>query len=215
MSFFIEDTGGSTFTPVPAGMHLARCYRIIDLGTQQTNFDGNVDYKRKLKVVWEIHGEDDTGKPIVTDKNEPMIITKDYTMSWNDKATLRKDLQSWRGREFTDEEQRRFDIKTVLDKWCMVNVAHKPKKTGTGVYANVVAVTPVPNAIKNALPKGHNKCGLFMISEPDMEMFETFGKYLKETIQAAPEWKAVQGRAAPAAEAPKGGFDDMESDVPF
>ena len=213
MSFFIEDTG-STFTPVPAGMHLARCYRFIDLGTQQTNFEGKVDYKRKLKIVWEIHGEDDAGKPIVTDKGEPMIITKDYTMSWNDKATLRKDLQSWRGREFTDEEQKRFDIKSILDKWCMLNVAHKPKKNGTGSYANVVAVTPVPNAIKNALPKGHNKCGMFMISEPDMEMFDSFGKHLKDTIQGAPEWKAVQGRAA-AAEAPKGAFDDMADDIPF
>lgn len=217
MSFIVEDTGTS-FTPVPAGMHLARCYRIVDLGTQKTEFEGNVSFKRKLKIVWEIHGEDDEGKPIVTDKGEPMIITKDYTMSWGDKATLRKDLQSWRGKDFTEDEQKRFDLKNVLDKWCMVNVAHKPKKTGAGVYANVVAVTPVPNAIKNALPKGHNKCGLFMISEPDMEMFESFGKYLKETIQAAPEWKAVTGRtstASPEGEAPKGSFDDMESDIPF
>lgn len=212
MSFIVEDTGGS-FTPVPAGMHLARCYRIIDLGTQKTEYEGNIDYKRKLKIVWEVHGEDDAGKPIVTSKNEPMIITKDYTVSWGDKATLRKDLQSWRGKEFTEEEQRRFDLKSVLDKWCMLNVAHKPKKSGGGAYANVVAVTPVPNAIKGALPKGHNKCGLFMLSEPDMEMFETFGDYLKKTIQAAPEWKAVSSR--PAQAAPADGFDDMDDDMPF
>lgn len=214
MSFIVEDTGTS-FTPVPAGMHLARCYRIVDLGTQKTEFEGNVSFKRKLKIVWEIHGEDDEGKPIVTEKNEPMIITKDYTMSWGDKATLRKDLQSWRGKEFTEEEQKRFDLKNVLDKWCMVNVAHKPKKNGQGSYANVVAVTPVPNAIKNALPKGHNKCGLFMISEPDMEMFESFGKYLKETIQAAPEWKAVTGREAPKQSNPNDPLDGMEDDIPF
>lgn len=213
MSFIVEDTGGS-FTPVPAGMHLARCYRIIDLGTQKTEFEGNVDFKRKLKIVWEIHGEDDEGKPIVTSKNEPMIITKDYTMSWGDKATLRKDLQSWRGKPFTEEEQKRFDLKSVLDKWCMVNVAHKPKKTGSGVYANVVAVTPVPSAIKSAgLPQGHNPCAIFLISEPDMELFNTFGDYLKKTIQGAPEWKAVQGREAPPASS--GGFEDMDDDMPF
>ena len=59
-NFYVEDTG-STFTPVPTGMHLARCYRIIDLGTQKTEYEGNIDYKRKLKLVWEIHGEDDAG----------------------------------------------------------------------------------------------------------------------------------------------------------
>ena len=212
----IENTG-TDFKPVPAGMHLARCYRIIDLGTQKTDFEGNVNYVRKLKVVWEIHGEDDEGNPMVTDKGEPMIITKDYNMSWNEKATLRKDLQSWRGKPFSEEEQKRFDIKSVLDKWCMVNVAHKPRKTGGGVYANVVAVNPVPAAIKSAgLPKGHNKCALFQISEPDMDLFNSFGGYLKKTIEASPEWQAVMKRsgAQPASNSadPLDGFDD---DMPF
>ena len=209
----IENSGGS-FKPVPAGMHLARCYRIIDLGTQKQEYEGSVSYVRKLKIVWEIHGNDDEGNPIVTDKGEPMIVTKDYTMSWNEKATLRKDLQSWRGKPFTEEEQKRFDIKSVLDKWCMVNVAHKPRKKGDGVYANVVAVNPVPASIKNAgLPDGHNKAGLFQISEPDMELFESFGKYLKETIESSPEWQAYIKRSqnAPSND-PLG---DMDSDLPF
>ena len=132
-------------------------------------------------------------------------------MTWNDKGTLRKDLQAWRGKAFTEDEQKRFDIKSILDKWCMLNVSHKPKKNGSGVYANVVGITPVASLHKNNLPKGHNKCGIFMISEPDMEMFETFGKYLKETIERSPEWKAVQGRKAE----PAGAFDDMEDDRPF
>ena len=213
----IESTG-SNFKPVPAGMHLARCYRIIDLGTQKNEYEGKVSYSRKLKIVWEIHGNDDDGKPIVTDKNEPMIITKDYTMSWNEKATLRKDLQSWRGKPFTEEEQKRFDIKSVLDRWCMINVAHKPRKNGDGVYANVVAITPVPSAIKVVgMPPGHNKCAIFQISEPDMELFNSFGKFLKETIEASPEWKAVSGRAAqPAKQSnPEDPLDGMDSDIPF
>ena len=220
MSFIVEDTGGS-FTPVPAGMHLARCYRIIDLGTQKTEFEGNVDFKRKLKIVWEIHGEDDEGKPIVTSKNEPMIITKDYTMSWGDKATLRKDLQSWRGKPFTEDEQKRFDLKSVLDKWCMVNVAHKPKKNGQGVYANIVSVTPVPQALKAVIPDGFNKVGMFTMASPDMEMFETFSDYLKKTIMESPEWKSMmkadaeleaKGIKKPSAGS---GVDDMDDDIPF
>lgn len=213
MSFYVEDTG-TTFTPVPAGLHLARCYRVIDLGTQETNYEGKRDFKRQLKIVWEIHGNDDDGNPIVTGKGEPMIVTKDYNMTWNDKGTLRKDLQAWRGKAFTEDEQKRFDIKSILDKWCMLNVAHKPKKNGSGVYANVVGITPVVASLKASLPKGHNQCGIFMISDPDMEMFETFGKYLKETIQKSPEWKAVQGRQGGQAE-PAGAFDDMEDDRPF
>lgn len=215
MSFYVEDTG-TTFTPVPAGLHLARCYRVIDLGTQETNYEGKRDFKRQLKIVWEIHGNDDEGKPIVTGKGEPLIVTKDYNMTWNDKGTLRKDLQAWRGKAFTEEEQKRFDIKSILDKWCMVNIAHKAKKSGSGVYANVVGITPVVASLKNSLPKGHNKCDIFMLGEPDMEMFETFGKYLKETIQKAPEWKAIQARQGGQVRSePAGAFDDMEDDRPF
>jgi hypothetical protein len=207
---FVEDTG-PTFKPVPAGMHLARCYRIIDVGTQKSEFEGNVKFLHKIKLVWEVHGNDEDGNPIVTEKGEPMIVTKDYTLSWAEKATLRLDLQSWRGKPFSDEEQRRFDLKALLDKWCMVNVTHKAKKKGNGVYSNVTAVTPVPSALKASLPKGHNPCKVFQISEPDMELFDTFSDYLKKQIQESPEWKAVQGRPKDTGS----GFDDLPDDIPF
>ena len=36
----VTDTGGSAFTPCPAGSYLARCVQLIDLGTQASNFEG-------------------------------------------------------------------------------------------------------------------------------------------------------------------------------
>lgn len=92
----------------------------------------------------------------------------------------------------------------------MVNVQHKPKKKGNGVYANVTDITPVPTVIKSAIPKGHNKCEMFIISEPDMEMFDKFPDWLKKKIGESPEWKARQNPDKPSS-----GFDDMESDLPF
>ena len=211
MSLYAEDTG-TNFKPIPPGLHLARCYRIIDLGTQKSEYEGSIKFLRKVQFTWEAHGDDDEGNPIVTDKGEPMVISKDYTLSWGDKATLRIDLQSWRGKPFSEEETRRFDLKTVLDKWCMVNVQHKPKKKGNGVYANVTDITPVPTVIKSAIPKGHNKCEMFIISEPDMEMFDKFPDWLKKKIGESPEWKARQNMGEPS----KGsGFDDMGDDMPF
>lgn len=210
MSLVVENSGGSSFAPVPAGMHLARLYRIIDLGTQRSEYQGQVKFLHKVKFVWEVHGEDDDGKPLVTDKGEPMAITKDYTLSWGEKANLRSDLESWRGKPFTAEEQKRFDLKNVLDQWCMINVQHKPRPKG-GVFANVVQVTPVPKAVKQSgLPKGHNRANIFIISNPDMELFETFSDYLKEQIQSSPEWKSEH-----STKKPDSGFDDFPDDVPF
>jgi hypothetical protein len=214
MSLFAESTGGS-FKPVPAGVHLARCYRIIDLGTQKSEYEGKVNFLRKIKVVWEVHGTDEDGTPIVTDKGEPFIITKDYTLSWGEKANLRKDLEAWRGKPFSQDEQRRFDLKNVLDKFCMINVQHKPRRTGDGVYANVVSVTPVPAALKASMPKGFNPAQMFTLGEPDMDMFETFGDYLKEQIKQSPEWKALFA-SSPETKTSKGVDDDFDDqEIPF
>lgn len=41
MGFTTKSSGSScSFVPVPVGMHLARCYRIIDLGTQEKEWQG-------------------------------------------------------------------------------------------------------------------------------------------------------------------------------
>ena len=47
-----------------------------------------------------------------------------------------------------------------------------------------------------------------------MEMFDTFSDYLKQTIQASPEWQASQSRAQQGKPA-NDGFDDLDSDIPF
>jgi hypothetical protein len=72
-------------------------------------------------------------------------------------------------------------------------------------------------AIKKAgLPEGFNKLSMFVIDEPDMELFETFGDGLKEKIKATPEWRSKDGGQAPASKGSSGsGFDDMDDDIPF
>jgi hypothetical protein len=73
--------GGGGFTPVPPGMHLARCYRVIDLGTQSGTFQGVVTKKPKVMFQFEVHSEDDAGNSLVTDKGEPMSISKNFSLS--------------------------------------------------------------------------------------------------------------------------------------
>ena len=213
MGLIAKDSGGgSEFTPVPAGMHLARCYRVIDLGTQDSTYLGTVTKKPKVMFQFEVHGEDDAGNPIVTAKGEPMSISKNFTLSLVEKATLRKDLQTWRGREFTQQELNGFELKAVLGVWAMISVIKAMGNDGKD-YTNISAIMPVPLAIKKAgMPQGHNNLKGFSIDEPDMELFSTFSNGLKEKIQKSPEW---QRRGKSPAKAPSSGFDDIDSDIPF
>jgi len=214
MSFFVEDKGN--FESTPSGAHLARCYRIVDLGTQKTEYMGESKLQHKIMIGWEIHGTNEDGTPIRMRDGRPFAIFKNYTLSWSEKATLRIHLQSWRGKPFTQEEMRRFDLKNVLGAWCMLNVI-ETSKDGK-VYTNVATVSPVPSVIKQSgLPEPVNKNELFKIDEPDMAMFEGFSEHLKKKIQASPEWEKLNSKSKKVDDiAPKvASFDEDDSDIPF
>jgi len=199
-------TQASTFKPVPPGSHLARCYRIIDLGTQKTTFQGESRSIKKVMFQWEVHSEDDDG-PLKTDKGEPMSISKNYTLSLSDKAVLRADLEAWRGREFTREELRGFELKNVLGAWCLITVTKATGNDGKE-YTNITAVSPVPKAMKQNLPNPFNQVGIFYIDDPDMEMFGTLSERIRQKIMETPEWKS---RSTPQ---PSSNFDD-DASIPF
>lgn len=209
MTFYVESNQERTFKNVPAGSHLGRCYRIVDLGSQKSEYMGEIKIQRKIMVGWELFGEDDEGVSLLTDDGKPMAIFKNYTLSWAENATLRKDLQSWRNKPWTDSEAKRFDLKSILNQYCMLNVIHKDSNGKT--YANVATISPVPSMIKQAgLPKPVNANQIFTLAEPDMVLFETFGKGLKDKIMNSPEWTMYASRnpmKAPIA--------DMVDDLPF
>ena len=209
-----ESGGGGSFTPVPPGMHLARCYRIIDLGTQESKYQGTSKKLYKVMLQFEIHGEDDAGKPIVTEKGEPMSISKNFTLSLADKATLRVDLQTWRGREFNADELRGFELKNVLGAWAMLSIIKEMGGDGKE-YTNIKAILGVPPAIKKAgLPAGHNDLKLFSIDEPDMVLFDSFSSNLKLKIEKSPEWQGHFYQKEQIASA-QSGIDDLDDDIPF
>ena len=209
MSFIVENTGGD-FERCPPGMHLARCYRIIDLGTQKKEYKGQVKFLRQVMIGWEILGTDDSGQPLRMKDGRPFAIFRNYTLAWNDKANLRIHLQSWRGKPFSQEELRRFDLKNILGAFCMLNVIEREGQNGT-VHSNISGVTPVPGMIKQAgLPAPVNQNEMFTIANPDMAVFERFSDNLKTKITSSPEW---QKRSAPQKRAD---YDDSPDDsIPF
>jgi len=209
MSFIVEQNTESNFKPVPAGSHLGRCWRIIDLGSQKVEYMGETKVQRKIMIGWELFGEDDDGAPLKTDDGKPMSIFKQYTLSWSENANLRKDLQAWRGKPWTDAEANRFDLKTVLGAFCMLNVIVTNKNGKT--YSNVGGISPVPAMMKSAgLPNGVNKTQLFTIADPDMDVFDSLSNHIKQKIEGSPEWQSRGNKPAPST-----GFDDMEDEIPF
>mgnify|MGYP006275680121 CR=1 FL=1 len=200
-------TNNTTYKPIPAGMHLARCFMYADIGTQESNYGD----KRQILVYFEVHGEDpNTGDPLLTDKGEPMTIFKKYTLSWNEKAILRKDLESWRGGAFSPEEQKRFDLKNILGKWCMLNISNNPDKNNPDkIWDNIQSITPVPQQIKKVgLPEPVNENRHFELDNFSHEEFETLPNFAKNRIQKSAEWVRISGKVDKP-------YNDMNDNIPF
>jgi len=194
MGFIATDSGGGNFKRVPPGVYIGRCYSLIDLGTQTTVGQYGEKQQHKLRLTWELFGEDEQGAPLTIDIDGvemPMTISKSYTVSLHEKSALRKDLSAWRGRDFSDEEAKAFDVSKLIDAYCMVNVT--TSETNGKTYSNVAGLTPLPGALKAAKPAGVHKVVKFDLDSPDMNIFAGFHEKLQEAIKRSPEWAKVSG----------------------
>jgi hypothetical protein len=200
----LTENTASSFTPCPAGSYLASLRRIVDLGTQTSTFEGKTSSARKVLLTWEIVDPD-----TFTDDGKPYLVSKRYTRSLHEKSALRRDLASWRGRDFTPEELKGFDLDGIAGKNCMLSVVHADKAGST--FANVGAVMKPPKGLTGADPS--EPLTLFDLDKPDWQTFEHLGDKLKAQIMAAPEYMAAK-KVKPATE-PPAAWDDIPDDVTF
>lgn len=195
MAFIATDSGGGgNFKRVPQGVFIGRCYSLIDLGTQHTTGQYGDKFQHKIRIGWELFGDDEEGNALtieVDGKEMPLTINKSYTVSLHEKAGLRRDLAAWRGKDFTDEEAKAFDVSKLLGAFCMINVT--TSETNGKTYSNVAGITPLPGALKNAKPAQVHANVVFDLDKPDMKVFEAFHEKLQEAIKKSPEWAQATG----------------------
>ena len=128
---------GASFTPCPAGSHIATCIDVVDLGIVKSTYSGKTKSQHKVNVIWQIAEQRDDGKYFQPRKR--------YTLSLHEKASLRKDLESWRGRPFNEAELEGFDLEALIGVPCMLSVVQQAQN-GT-IYANVTAIMRLPKGV--------------------------------------------------------------------
>lgn len=194
----------SNFVPPPEGTHVAICYRLLDLGTQQSEFQGQTKRLHKIMMSWELPEE-------LMDDGQPFTVHQRYTFSLHEKAKLRADLEAWRGRAFTEEEIGGFDMEVLLGKPCLVTIIHT--ENGGRVYANVKTISRLPKSMK-APDAPINIVQSFYLRDPNWTLFDSLSDGLKEVIKKSPEYaEAIKTNVSDApAEVPK---RDLDDDIPF
>ncbi len=168
--------GGGQFEEVEPGSYAARCVRIIDIGTQHGTYNGEPKAPAKeLILYWELPND------LMAD-GRPFMVSKFYTASLGKKANLRRDLEAWRGKPFTDEERAGFDITAVLGAACMLSIIHNEKGR-----PKISSVGKLPKGME--LPPASNELFSFDIDNWDEAKFAGLTEFVKGKIADSDEYK--------------------------
>jgi hypothetical protein len=205
MKWSAPDNAG--WTEPETGNCTAICIRIIDLGTQENDYQGKVNLRRQSLIVWELPDQlDGEGKPLT--------ISKAYTSSLGDKATLRKHLESWRGRAFTAEELAGFEAKNLLGKSCLLNLVTVQGQKGEKVV--ISAISPLPKGMPAPKTAFHEPF-IYSLDDHDPAIWDKLSDGIKRWIGRSEEHKNSGPSAAPAAAAASAswGTSSNADDIPF
>jgi len=214
-----SNSGGDFQNPTPGNVG-AVCTRVIDLGTQSSQYGE----KRKVLISWEIDEQMSDGRPF--------LVSSSYTLSYHAKASLRQMLEGWRGKAYGEGEE--IDIAAIIGRPCLLNLVESVGGNGS-TYVNVKSVGPLPKGMTPVQPAA---TVLFDLdgSPPDWDAFNDLSQRLQEKIAASPEYQRIMAsppgatKAAPAprenvahgqpahsapATAETAPSDDFDDDIPF
>ena len=129
------------------GLHSAVLVDAVNLGTLETPWGP----KQKVSLIFELQDSDEEGNPF--------IVGKRFTKSLNEKASLRKFLEKWKGSKYTPAElQLGVDLENLIGLSATLFIVHN--ETDERTFVNIESVlaykqangTPDPYGIE---PSGH------------------------------------------------------------
>lgn len=136
------------FTPTlfilpPEGMHIARCYSVIDLGEQESKTYNN--RYPAVRIAWELP------QTQMAD-GKPFMASRTYNVLLRPKTKLFSLLEGWRGKAFTPEEvayyqQEAFDFKALLGLPCYLTIHYDYDPQHPDPWATVTHASPLPTGV--------------------------------------------------------------------
>lgn len=199
---FSTGGGGGDFTPLPAGTYAAICTLLADLGVQEGS-GMYPDPKHQMVVTFQVPSERiEEQEGYKGDSEGPMTISQRFTASMNQKANLRKFLEGWRGKKFSDAEAADFDIAKLLGVPAMLTVTEYTNANGEK-RTKIASASPLMKGMEKPKPEGD----LLLYTADSQKQFDSLPKWVREAIE-----NQVGGRTV-AAGAPQG--DDDGDSVPF
>lgn len=173
MSMIVKENGGVDIPKLEAGVYTAYSSMLVDLGVQRSE-KFNKD-TRKFRIVWTIMNEEVE----INGEKIPRTISKEYSFSLNEKSSLRKDLQAWRGQPFTEEELLGFDLKNILNKACQLQIIVENRDEKS--FNNIAGIMALPKGTSVQVPVSGK---IFDTENPETwNYYDELPKFMQDRIK--------------------------------
>ena len=187
----------------PTGSYPARIYQIIHIGTV-LGYEGKLqnkvlitfEFPTELKVFDEKKGE------------QPRVLSIEATLSTHEKSGLTKIIKACDTKGIIEDQD--YNVENLIGKACLVTVAHKKKKDGTGMYPILETFAPLPKGM--VCPPQINPSKVLSFDNFDWNLFSTLPQFIQDAIKSSTEFFALKKPDASDGY-PKETYDPNE--VPF
>ena len=161
------------------GQHAAVCVQLIDVGVQPSE---KYNPSAKLIIGWEITDEPKRD-------GTPFIVYKWIGASLGKSAKLTEFLTAWRGKPFTNDELKAFNLTKLLGQQCTLNLIQNEK--GKTEVSNCFASKPIPGQ-QPAPPT--TAVSFFDFDTATLEDFEQLPEWAKNHVEKALDFPTLLAR---------------------
>lgn len=181
----VKDRAKPKAPPVEPGVYMAVCVGFIDLGEQYS--EKFKSYANKGMYVWELPGE----MIEIDGEQKPRQLSKEFTISGSAKSNLRKFIESWNGKSYSDDDFLELDLFDQIGKPCQLNVVLNETKE----YSNVDNIMPIPRGFP--APTTDTKFVRWDMEHWDEAVFSELPEWIQDKIKKSSEYQKEHAPETP------------------
>lgn len=168
----------------PVGNHPATLYKIIYIGTVDTEYQGQKKKSFKVSLTWELNNKTKVWKEGEVAK--PISVSQVYTYSLGDQSALKPIVEGIVG-GLTPSQAIDFDLDDLLGKQSLLQINHGVSENGKP--KQLLTTSQFPEGLTP--PKGFNQNVLLSYEKWDDEVFNGLPQWMKDEMMTTPEFKKM------------------------
>jgi hypothetical protein len=174
------------------GSHLAKVVGLIDMGTHVSIFKEKERKNKKVLFIYELQTKMKNG--------EPFILSKEYSQSMHEKATLRAHSFAYLKKKIRDSDIPTFSFKNFLGIYVELYIDHITKEGKT--FSKITDISKTNEKFESV-----NESVLWEL-EDSADIPEIVNKFFAEKIKSSPEYQELWGtQSQDPANVPSGAYD--------